>query len=136
MFDALWLNLYYSKSRKSKLIYITRIFYHRSNRLNYRKILCCKELKRKVTTMSRKIIRKLNCLGFKKASEFNLVMDEIETVILRLACFTVLNPVLGPSKTGFQARTLMSLCDWLTIIKLQSDWLRAPSSKHQFWNPS
>ena len=36
------------------------------------------------------------------------------------------------TETGFQTYTLKSLNDWLTLSDF--DWLRAPSSKHQFEN--
>ena len=38
------------------------------------------------------------------------------------------------TETGFQTDTLKSLNDWLTLSDSDFDWLRAPSTKHQFEN--
>ena len=39
------------------------------------------------------------------------------------------------TKMRFQTDALKSLCDWLALSDSTFDWLRTPSSKHQFENP-
>ena len=38
------------------------------------------------------------------------------------------------AERGFQTDTLKLICDWLALSDTIFDWLRAPSSKHQFEN--
>ena len=110
------------------MFYITRIFYDQRN-LIVGNILCLRQFKRKVTNnMSRNIIRKLNCRGFEKSRNSTLTLTKSKR--------SSSESLASLSQRGFQTHTLKSLCDLLAIIESQSDWLRAPSSNHQFLNPS
>ena len=55
-----------------------------------------------------------------------------------LAEFKVQSTKLKPTfitRTGIQTDSLKPRCDWLTLSRMFSRWLRAPSSQKQFENP-
>ena len=46
------------------------------------------------------------------------------------------NKAHGEAKTGFQIDACISISDWLIFVKRWFDWLGAPTSQHQFENPT